>query len=145
MYTLTKEEIGYRLKQIRLFLSITQTELKDILNCNQVSISRMESGQGVSWELFIKTLCYYSSYIYIDVIFQEKFQIISIDDKDQEFFKSNVNSMANNIIEEAIHDYQNNISDLSKEVSVTFSEKMDEINQELKNKIEKATNLLSSN
>ena len=74
MYTITKEELGNRLKKVRLFLSITQTELKDNIGCSQVAISRMESGQGMAYELFIKTLCFYSQYIYIDSLFQEKFQ-----------------------------------------------------------------------
>lgn len=144
MFNITKEDLGNRLKQIRLFLSITQIELKDKLGCSQVAISRMESGQGVAWELFIKTLCFYSDYIYIDALFQENFQIVAIDGKEKEFFKSNVNAMAKEMIKDAISHYQESISELSKEISVTFNNGIDKINKELSEKIEKSANLLSA-
>ena len=144
MFIITKEELGNRLKQIRLFLSITQIELKDKLGCSQVAISRMESGQGVAWELFIKTLCFYSDFIYIDALFQEKFQIVAIDGKDKEFFKSNVNAMAIRMIKEAVSNYQKSISELSVELSDTFNKGMEKINQELTDKIDKSSNLLAT-
>lgn len=146
MYTITKEELGNRLKKVRLFLSITQTELKDNIGCSQVAISRMESGQGMAYELFIKTLCFYSQYIYIDSLFQEKFQIVSIDniDGEKDILKSNVNTMAKGMIKDAISHYQKSISDLSKEISETFNNEMQRFNEELSEKIEKSSNLLSS-
>lgn len=146
MYTITKEELGNRLKKVRLFLSITQTELKDNIGCSQVAISRMESGQGMAYELFIKTLCFYSQYIYIDSLFQEKFQIVSLDniDGEKDILKSNVNTMAKGMIKDAISHYQKSISDLSKEISETFNNGMQRFNEELSEKIEKSSNLLSS-
>jgi transcriptional regulator with XRE-family HTH domain len=146
MYTITKEELGNRLKKVRLFLSITQTELKDNIGCSQVAISRMESGQGMAYELFIKTLCFYSQYIYIDSLFQEKFQIVSIDniDGEKDILKSNVNTMAKGMIKDAISHYQKSISDLSKEIFETFNNGMQRFNEELSEKIEKSSNLLSS-
>ena len=144
MYTITKEELGNRLKQIRLFLSITQMELKDTIDCSQVAISRMESGQGVAWEMFIKVLCYYSNYIYIDSLFQEKFQIVAINGEvEKEIFKSNVNAMAMEMINNAISHYQKSLSDLTKEVSENFNNEIQKLNQELTTKLEKPANLIS--
>lgn len=144
MYTITKEELGNRLKQIRLFLSITQMELKNTIDCSQVAISRMESGQGVAWEMFIKVLCYYSNYIYIDSLFQEKFQIVAINGEvEKEIFKSNVNAMAMEMINNAISHYQKSLSDLTKEVSETFNNEIQKLNQELTTKLEKPANLIS--
>lgn len=146
MYTVSKEELGNRLKKVRLFLSITQMELKDSIGCSQVAISRMESGQGMAWELFIKTLCFYSQYIYIDSLFQEKFQIVSINGIDGEkgILKSNVNTMAKSMIKDAISHYQESLSDLTKEVSATFSNGIEQLNKELSEKIDKSSNLLSA-
>lgn len=146
MYIVSKEELGNRLKKVRLFLSITQMELKDSIGCSQVAISRMESGQGMAWELFIKTLCFYSQYIYIDSLFQEKFQIVSINGIDGEkgILKSNVNTMAKSMIKEAISHYQESLSDLTKEASATFSNGIEQLNKELSEKIEKSSNLLSA-
>lgn len=145
MYIVSKEELGNRLKKVRLFLSITQMELKDSIGCSQVAISRMESGQGMAWELFIKTLCFYSQYIYIDSLFQEKFQIVSINGIDGEkgILKSNVNTMAKSMIKEAISHYQESLSDLTKEASATFSNGIEQLNKELSEKIDKSSNLLS--
>lgn len=146
MYTVSKEELGNRLKKVRLFLSITQMELKDSIGCSQVAISRMESGQGMAWELFIKTLCFYSQYIYIDSLFQEKFQIVSINGIDGEkgILKSNVNTMAKSMIKDAISHYQESLFDLTKEVSATFSNGIEQLNKELSEKIDKSSNLLSA-
>ena len=146
MYIVSKEELGNRLKKVRLFLSITQMELKDSIGCSQVAISRMESGQGMALELFIKTLCFYSQYIYIDSLFQEKFQIVSINGIDGEkgILKSNVNTMAKSMIKEAISHYQESLSDLTKEASATFSNGIEQLNKELSEKIEKSSNLLSA-
>lgn len=145
MYIVSKEELGNRLKKVRLFLSITQMELKDSIGCSQVAISRMESGQGMAWELFIKTLCFYSQYIYIDSLFQEKFQIVSINgiDGEKSILKSNVNTMAKSMIKEAISHYQESLSDLTKEASATFSNGIEQLNKELSEKIDKSSNLLS--
>lgn len=145
MYIVSKEELGNRLKKVRLFLSITQMELKDNIGCSQVAISRMESGQGMAWELFLKVLCFYSQYIYIDSLFQEKFQIVSINgiDGEKSILKSNVNTMAKSMIKEAISHYQESLSDLTKEASATFSNGIEQLNKELSEKIDKSSNLLS--
>ena len=148
MYTITKKELGKRLKDVRLFLSITQMELKDSIDCSQVAISRMESGQGVAWEMFIKVLCFYSKYIYIDSLFQEKFQIVAIGgdgigNGEKEIFKSNVNAMAKKIIEDAISHYQKSISELTGKTSETFNNGIANLNRELSEQIEKSSNLIS--
>ena len=144
MFTITKEELGNRLKQIRLFLSITQMELKDTIDCSQVAISRMESGQGVAWEMFIKVLCYYSNYIYIDSLFQEKFQIIAINGEvEKEVFKSNVNAMAKQMIQNEISHYQEALSDLTKQAYDNLNNGIQELDQELTTKLEKPFNLIS--
>ena len=144
MYTITKEELGNRLKQIRLFLSITQMELKDTIDCSQVAISRMESGQGVAWEMFIKVLCYYSNYIYIDSLFQEKFQIIAINGEvEKEVFKSNVNAMAKQMIQNEISHYQEALSDLTKQAYDNLNNGIQILDQELTTKLEKPFNLIS--
>ena len=79
-------------------------------------------------------------------MFQEKFQIVSIDniDGEKDILKSNVNTMAKGMIKDAISHYQKSISDLSKEISETFNNGMQRFNEELSEKIEKSSNLLSS-
>jgi DNA-binding XRE family transcriptional regulator len=129
MYIVSKKDLGVRLKQIRIYLSLSQQELRDKLEINQATISRMEDGSGISWENFIKILSFYSQYIYIDSLFQENFQIISIDGQgEQEIFKSNITSITRKMIMDALANYQS-------KTSAEYSE--------LQDNITKALNLLS--
>lgn len=131
MYTVTKKELGLRLKQIRIYLSLSQQELKDKININQATVSRMEDGSGISWENFIKILSYYSQFIYIDSLFQENFQIISIDGNnngEEKVFKSNITSIISKMITDAVADY-------SKKSTINF--------EDLNEKIAQALQLLS--
>ena len=123
MYTVTKKELGNRLKQIRIYLSLSQQELKDKININQATVSRMEDGSGISWENFIKILSYYCQFIYIDSLFQENFQIISIDgnsDGEEKVFKSNITSIISKMITDAVTDYESknntNFEDLNDKI-----------------------------
>lgn len=146
MYVVTIETLGIRLKQIRLYLSISQQELKEKCDINQATISRMESGKGIKWGNFIKILSFYSQYIYIDCLFQENFQIISIDGK-KEIFKSNINSIVKQLVTQSIVEYQKNINDLvaksNKDFKDSFEKSLEELNERVNEKIEQSLILIS--
>ena len=83
----------------------------------------MEDGSGISWENFIKILSYYCQFIYIDSLFQENFQIISIDgnsDGEEKVFKSNITSIISKMITDAVADYESknntNFEDLNDKI-----------------------------
>lgn len=142
MFKITTKEIGNRLKQIRLFLSISQNQLKEKVNINQASVSRMENGNGIKIDNFIKVLCFYSQYIYIDCLFQENFQIISLDGK-KEIFKSNINSLVRQLITQAIEDYQKELAATLDKIGDDWNASLNEINGRLNAEIEKSTSLIS--
>lgn len=141
MYDITKKEIGNRLRQIRIFLSITQQELSEAIGCSQITISRMEVGIGV-WDNFIKMLTYYGQFIYLNCLFQEEFHIISVDG-DKEIFKNNVNSIAQNIITEAVTQYNKDVKKLNQNLYEDYQKKYEELQAKFDLSIKKGIILIS--
>ena len=121
------EVLGTRLKQIRLYLNLTQKELSIELNCLQGSISNLENGKGGSISFLIKILQYYSKYVYIDSIFSQKFHLIS----NTEVESAN-KSKLQTIVTELLLQAENN-----------YSEKHSIIDKEYKSAITRAIDLLS--
>lgn len=141
MYNITKKEIGNRLRQIRTFLSITQQELSEEIGCSQIAISRMEAGTGV-WENFLKMFTYYGQFIYLNCLFQEEFHIISVDG-DKEIFKNNVNSIAQNIITEAVTQHREEMKILENKLVEEYDRKSEELQTKLELTIKKGMILIS--
>lgn len=102
MYNISLKELGNRLKEIRRYLGLSQIELAEKLDCNQVVISKLEVGKG-SIKSLISLLTFYSQYIYINYIFNEKFYLVSTDDKD--ISKSNLDSIISSIVKDSMNQY----------------------------------------
>lgn len=96
--------LGFRLKQVREYLNLTQTELSDEIGCLQNAVSNLEKGKGGSITLLINLLYYYSKYVYIDTIFSNKFYIVS-NNEVEEGKKSNLNSLITQLILQAENNY----------------------------------------
>ena len=73
MYNITLPILGTRLKQIREHIGYSQAQLAEQLNCKQNAISNLELGKGGSLKLLFQVLNFYSNYVFIDLIFSEKF------------------------------------------------------------------------
>lgn len=83
MYNITLVILGQRLKSIREYLKYTQAQLAEKLECKQNAISNLELGKGGSIALLFKLLNLYSDFVYIDLIFSEKFYLFSNNEKDE--------------------------------------------------------------
>ena len=83
MYNITLPILGTRLKQIREHIGYSQAQLAEQLNCKQNAISNLELGKGGSLKLLFQVLNFYSNYVFIDLIFSEKFYLISNTDEDE--------------------------------------------------------------
>ena len=92
MYNITLPILGTRLKQIREHIGYSQAQLAEQLNCKQNAISNLELGKGGSLKLLFQVLNFYSNYVFIDLIFSEKFYLISNTEED-EAQKANYNSV----------------------------------------------------
>ncbi|ADY38200.1 helix-turn-helix domain protein (plasmid) [Phocaeicola salanitronis DSM 18170] len=128
MYKINLPTLGVRLKQIREYIGYSQAQLADKLGCRQNAISNIELGKGGSLTLLINLLNFYSEYVYIDLIFSERFYLISSNEHD-EAKKANYNSV---------------IIELIKQSEKIFNSKIEESQKELKENLRKAIDLLRS-
>lgn len=119
MYNITLPILGTRLKQIREHIGYSQAQLAEQLNCKQNAISNLELGKGGSLKLLFQVLNFYSNYVFIDLIFSEKFYLISNTEED-EAQKANYNSVIIEIIRQSEKNYEDAISNAQKELEANL-------------------------
>ena len=119
MYNITLPVLGTRLKQIREHVGYSQAQLAEQLNCKQNAISNLELGKGGSLKLLFQVLNFYSNYVFIDLIFSEKFYLISNKEED-EAQKANYNSVIIEIIRQSEKNYENAMSNAKKELEANL-------------------------
>lgn len=119
MYNITLPILGSRLKQIREHIGYSQAQLAEQLNCKQNAISNLELGKGGSLKLLFQVLNFYSNYVFIDLIFSEKFYLISNTEED-EAQKANYNSVIIEIIRQSEKNYEDAMSNAKKELEANL-------------------------
>ena len=119
MYNITLPILGTRLKQIRDHIGYSQAQLAEQLNCKQNAISNLELGKGGSLKLLFQVLNFYSNYVFIDLIFSEKFYLISNTEED-EAQKANYNSVIIEIIRQSEKNYEDAMSNAKKELETNL-------------------------
>lgn len=119
MYNITLPILGTRLKQIREHIGYSQAQLAEQLNCKQNAISNLELGKGGSLKLLFQVLNFYSNYVFIDLIFSEKFYLISSVEED-EAQKANYNSVIIEIIRQSEKNYEDAMSNAKKELETNL-------------------------
>ena len=119
MYNITLPILGTRLKQIREHIGYSQAQLAEQLNCKQNAISNLELGIGGSLKLLFQVLNFYSNYVFIDLIFSEKFYLISNTEED-EAQKANYNSVIIEIIRQSEKNYEDAMSNAKKELEANL-------------------------
>lgn len=119
MYNITLPILGTRLKQIREHIGYSQAQLAEQLNCKQNAISNLELGKGGSLKLLFQVLNFYSNYVFIDLIFSEKFCLISNTEED-EAQKANYNSVIIEIIRQSEKNYEDAMSNAKKELEANL-------------------------
>ena len=120
MYNITLPILGTRLKQIREHIGYSQAQLAEQLNCKQNAISNLELGKGGQPKNFLfQVLNFYSNYVFIDLIFSEKFYLISNTEED-EAQKANYNSVIIEIIRQSEKNYEDAMSNAKKELEANL-------------------------
>lgn len=119
MYNITLPILGTRLKQIREHIGYSQAQLAEQLNCKQNAVSNLELGKGGSLKLLFQVLNFYSNYVFIDLIFSEKFYLISNTEED-EAQKANYNSVIIEIIRQSEKNYEESVSKAKKELEANL-------------------------
>lgn len=74
---ITIQDIGRRLKEVRRYFKLTQANVANEIGVPQNMVSRLECGRDVSSEKLISFLAFYSKYVNIDAIFDDRFDIFS--------------------------------------------------------------------
>ena len=144
MYNITLPILGTRLKQIREHIGYSQAQLAEQLNCKQNAISNLELGKGGSLKLLFQVLNFYSNYVFIDLIFSEKFYLISNTEED-EAQKANYNSVIIEIIRQSEKNYDDAMSNAKKELEANLQKSHQFITALIKIKESTKYSLLFSN
>lgn len=71
MNELTLGVLGERLKDVRIFLGLTQSEVAEKLGESQISVTRLEKGTDLGSAKLLKFLDFYSKVVSIAVIFND--------------------------------------------------------------------------
>lgn len=66
-----------RLRKIRIYLKLNQSEVANKTNLTQHQVSTIENSKGGSFVVLYQLLNFYSQYVYIDNLFKDKFEIIA--------------------------------------------------------------------
>ena len=119
MYNITLPILGTRLKQIREHIGYSQAQLAEQLNCKQNAISNLELGKGGSLKLLFQVLNFYSNYVFIDLIFSEKFYLISNTEEDEAQKASGI-SVIIEIIRQSEKNYEDAMSNAKKELEANL-------------------------
>lgn len=141
MYNITLAVFGDRLKQIREHLKLSQLQLAEKVNCKQNAISNLEKGKGGSITLMFNILNYYSKFVIVDLIFSEKFYLIS-NNAAEEARKSNYVGIIIEIIKQAEKEHEKALDDVKNNVQKVLEQSISKVNSELSAELNKAVELL---
>lgn len=141
MYNITLTVFGDRLKQIREYLNLSQWQLAEKVNCKQNAISNLEKGKGGSITLMFNILNYYSNFVIVDLIFSEKFYLIS-NVADEEARKSNYSGIIIELIKQAEKSHETLLGDFQKAMTNLVEESVAKVNSDLNAELSKAIELL---
>lgn len=73
--TLDMRELGWRFKQIRQHLGLTQTEVAKQLKTSQLMVYRTEKGESILSPLLLSTILFYSKSVSLEALFGNNFDI----------------------------------------------------------------------
>lgn len=85
---IAKNEIGERLRQLRVASNLSQIEIAKKLDTHQNAISRMENGQGGTLDLLFLMVNFYSKIFYVGNFFHSHFEVMlnsDVEEKGLEF------------------------------------------------------------
>lgn len=71
----TIKNVGERLKNVRHYLRMTQRQVAEETNTSVLTVSKVENGNAVSSNSFIRLMCFYAQYISVDCLLAKEFSI----------------------------------------------------------------------
>lgn len=79
MKEIPQEKIGKRLKSVRQYLIMTQSQVAEATNLPVITISKIEHDKVVNSDSFIQLLLFYSNYISMDFLLAKDFNLAEAD------------------------------------------------------------------
>lgn len=105
-------EFGRRIREVRIYMKMTQKEVAEKVGLQQMSVSRMEKGKELSGKKLMKFLDFYSQYISVDCLFADKFDLIGQENIAHIFEKGSVEK----ILESKLKTSLNKLDEAKKQV-----------------------------
>lgn len=116
------QEVGRRLKEVRLFFDFTQKDLASTLNINQPAISRLEKGGELGSKNLLLILEFYSKFIDIAIIFSEDFNLL---EQDKRLFSKDVH--LDTIVQEKLKMFKQDMNEKFDDTKAALNKQLDEI------------------
>ena len=122
--------MGQRLKKIREIFRLSQNDVADKLGVSKISIVRLEKG-SVRSDFLIKALMFYSQYISLDRLFNEKMSIIECLQEEitlpkSELMKKRV-SLIRETVNELFEDFRKEQNSKMDDILRRFNARMDAV------------------
>lgn len=71
----TIKNVGERLKNVRHYLRMTQRQVAEETNTSVLTVSKVENGNAVRSNSFIRLMCFYAQYISVDCLLAKDFSV----------------------------------------------------------------------
>jgi transcriptional regulator with XRE-family HTH domain len=100
---MNSEQLGKRLRTVRELFNMSQTEVAEQIGVTQTYIHRLEKGNRINSDFLINVLVFYSRYISLDRLFDEK---VSIHEAMQEELKTPTGELIRNraaLVQESVN------------------------------------------
>lgn len=109
---LLQEKLGYRLKNVRRYLMMTQQEVAEQTDISVITISKIEHDKVVNSDSFLRLLLFYSNYISADFLFAKDFNVADADNYTKSF---SLNTIVKAKIEVIREEFEKELSKLKSE------------------------------
>lgn len=117
---MNSEQFGKRLKSLREILKLSQAEVGERLSVPQTYIYRLENGNKVNSDFFIKVLSFYGQYVSMDRLFNEKLSVMEI-------CQDGLNSPTSDLLKNRAAQVQASVNELLDQCEKEVSGKLEEL------------------
>lgn len=116
------EILGKRLKTVREFHNLTQIQVAEIVHCPRIKITRLEAGTDVKSQVMADCLAYYSQFIQLNILFDDRFDLLISDER--VFTKK---THLESVVSEKLVDLKIDLLSLMETASTQIRDKMEAI------------------
>lgn len=75
MNTITPQQFGTRVKEVRMALAFTQKEMAEAIGCRQSDLSRLENGLSIQHHKLVAILAWLATQVNLNVLFSDQYLV----------------------------------------------------------------------